>query len=138
MPNFEVFKKTSIPITTKPAVTIQRRGNMSLNEPAYEALGKPAAVQLLYDRDEGFIAFRPVDPDTPHAVPLRAQQRGTNRTVAGTAFTKYVGIDTSTARRYSAQMMGDVLAVDLKQEAVDVTGPRASNRARSYDQRPKT
>lgn len=138
MPNFRVFKKSSIPITDKPQVTIQKGGRaIAINGPSYDALGKPAAVELLYDPDENFIGFRPAEPDMPHAVPLRQQQRSQNHTVAGTAFTKYVGVDTSIARRYSAEMMGDTLAVDLKQEAADATGPRATNRARAYERRPK-
>ena len=139
MPNFQVFKKSAIPITDTPQITIQKGGRaITLNEPAYKALGEPDAVELLYDPDERFIGFKPAEPDLAHAVPMRKQQRTQNRTVAGTAFTKYVGIDTSTARRYSAEMMGDTLAVDLKQDAADATGRRASNQARAFAVRPKT
>jgi hypothetical protein len=44
--------------------------------------------------------------------------------VAGTAFTKYYGIDTSVSRRWQAAMEGDILCVDLKQESTVVTGNR--------------
>jgi ribosomal protein L17 len=131
MPNFEVFDRRSRPFFVQPLVTIQRRGIMSLNQAAYEALGNPQAVELLFDRAERVMGLRAVDQHAPHAYPLPQQGNSSNHLVAGKAFVKFYGIDTSVARRYRAEMLGNVLAVDLKQEAIETTGPRgqASRRA---------
>jgi len=48
---FEVFDKRQAPLGKAPAVTIQRRGLMSLNRAAYNMINEPSTVELLYDRD---------------------------------------------------------------------------------------
>jgi hypothetical protein len=48
---FEVFDKRQAPLAKAPAVTIQRRGLMSLNRAAYNMINEPSTVELLYDRD---------------------------------------------------------------------------------------
>lgn len=125
MPNFEVFNRRAAPVTTQPLVTIQKRGTMSFNRAAFEALGEPAAVELLFDRQERIVGFRPVDVDVPHAYRPRKQGHTHNYLVAGQAFTQHFGIETGTARRYPAAMLDAVLVVDLKLPGTDATGPRS-------------
>lgn len=124
MPQWSEFTRTATPIGAKPYVTIQRKGTLSLNRAGYEALGKPEAVKLLYDRDERMIGMRATDPEEQGAYPVRPQA-GSNWLIAGTAFASFLGLDTSTAKRYEAETMDGVLAVDLKREGVAVTSPRA-------------
>ncbi len=118
MPNFETFTRRSTPVTATPLVTIQKRGTISLNRTAYELLGSPEAVELLYDRGERVIGIRAVDPDTRHAYPMRKQPSSYSYLFAGQAFAKYYDIPIGETRRYEAEMIGDVLAVDLKQTAM--------------------
>lgn len=125
MPNWETFNRRAAPVTKQPLVTIQKRGTMSLNRAAYDALGEPAALELLYDHTERLIGFRPVDPSTTHAYAPRRQGRAANFIVSGSAFTKYFDIETDTARRYPAELVNGVLVVDLKQPGTDATGVRA-------------
>lgn len=125
MPEFEVFTRRATPLSKGPFVTIQRKGILSLNLDAFEALGKPEAVELVYDRSERVMGFRPVSPDVPHAYRPRKQGASSSFLVAGQAFTRYYGIVTDTARRYPATMIDDVLAIDLKAEGIIATGPRA-------------
>jgi hypothetical protein len=129
MPNFEVFTRRMVPLVKQPAVTIQRRGNISVNRAAYEALGKPEAVELLYDPDEKIVGFRPIPTTKDHAYPMRPQGQKEigPYLVAGMAFTKYYGIDTTVARRWPAEMQGDILCVDLKQESTIVTSNRSAS-----------
>lgn len=127
---FEVFDKRAAPPTDQPWVTIQKGGTLSLNRTAYEALGSPAAVQLLFDREEQLIGFRATDPEGPIAYPVRttsAKNRSQNSTwlVSGMAFCKNYGIDASKARRFQPRMENDLLIVDLKKEYADATGYRA-------------
>ncbi|NJC15644.1 hypothetical protein F4558_005470 [Micromonospora profundi] len=131
MANFQVFTRRMVPLVKQPAVTIQKRGNMSVNRAAFVALGEPQAVELLYDPAENIVGFRAVPTDTEHAYPMRPQGQKEDGPyiVAGMAFTKYYGIDTTISRRWPATMQDDVLCIDLKQEGTVVT----SNRGRSTD-----
>jgi hypothetical protein len=125
MPNWVTFNRRAAPVTKQPLVTIQKRGTLSLNGAAYEALGEPAAVELLYDLTERLVGFRPVDPEATHAYVPRRQGRAANYLVSGSAFTKYFDIETDTAMRYTAEKVDGVLVVDLKQPGTDATGVRA-------------
>ncbi len=127
MPNFEPFQGRRIPVrTTRPEVTHQgKRGTFTLNGPAFEALGKPSAVELLYDRDERIIGMRRVDPKMPNAYPVRKQTAGETYLVAGQAFSKFYGLNLDGAsRRYPAQMYDDILGLDLKGEFIEFPGVR--------------
>lgn len=124
MANWETFRRRAAPVSTVPMVTIQKRGTLSFNRPAFEALGEPSAVELLYDREERVVGLRPIDPAAPHAYQPRQQGKTANWLVSGRAFTQYFGIETDTARRYPAVLQDDVLTVDLKQPGSDATGVR--------------
>lgn len=123
--SFEAFRRQRAPITTEPAVTIQRRGTMSLNAPAFDALEAPKYLELLFDRDEMLIGLRKAGPEVPHAYLVRPLGKGgTTHMVSGTAFLAYYGIKFDTARRWIARMQDDMLVIDLKQPGAEVTGNR--------------
>jgi hypothetical protein len=130
--DFERFDQRHITISGSPFVTIQRGGRvMTINRAAYEMLGGPEAVELLWNKQNRVIGVRKVSPKVPYAFPLRAQGRKgrepSNYLVATQAFTKYYGIDTSVAMRYPVEMQEDVLTVPLDKGIV-ATGPRAKNK----------
>jgi len=127
---FETFDKRRASSAPSPFVTIQRKGPLSLNRAAHEAIGEPKTAELLFDRESRKIGVKPVDPTSPRGFPVRPQGKNdSNFMIAGQAFTKYYGIDTSVARRYAAAKEGDMLVIDLNSDSVDVTGPRAKKRA---------
>ena len=121
MPNFIRWDKRVAPSRTEPLVTVQKRGLFSMNQAALELLGRPQALELLFDPDERIIGFRGVDKDKRYAVPVSKQARRNSYLVGGQAFTKHFGIDTNVSRKYEAEMVDDVLAVDLKGGGVEVT-----------------
>jgi hypothetical protein len=123
---FEVFNKRAAGISKHPYVTMQRKGPFSFNQAAFELMGSPEAVELLYDKDKERVGFRSVAPDRPQAFPVRAQGKNSvTHIVAGQSFAKHYGLDASVARRYPVAMEDDILVVDLRGDSVDVTGPRA-------------
>lgn len=136
MPQFETFTKRRTRIDTTPAMTLQMGGGMGFNQAAYEALGSPKAVELLYSVDEKIIGIRAIDIGQIHAFPVRApsKKRDSGFLISGRAFTKYYEIDTSVARRWKAYMDHDVLCVDLTSPHVEVTGPRARREPASNEQ----
>ena len=126
---FQTFKRGRIRPGTEPFLTIQRKGVFSMNRAAFEALGSPKLVELLYDADEQLIGLRKVDSSVSHAYPVRGlgSRRPTNSNflVSGTALTTFYGIDTSVSRRRIARIEGDMLVVDLKDPGLEVTSNRA-------------
>src|SRR5579864_6906235 len=114
---FETFKRQRTTSGQEPSVTIQRKGVLSLNLPAYRVLGEPEAVELLYDPVERLIGLRKVDPEVRHSYLVRGLGRNeTNTTwlISGTAFTKYYGIDTTKAKRWAPLFVNETLVIDLK------------------------
>jgi hypothetical protein len=124
MDEFEVFDKYHSRSVKEIFVTIQRRGNFSLNRAAFQALGSPKSVELLFNRAKRLIGFRPTDATNGRTIPVRKQGNSDSYMVAGLTFTKEYDIDTSVARRYIAKMQDDMLLVDLKSPSTDATGPR--------------
>jgi hypothetical protein len=123
---FETFKRQRLKPGAEPLVTIQKKGVLSLNRAAYEALGNPQAVELLYDRDSRRIGFRKVESSLEHAYALRTFGKGGTWLVSGTAFTNYYEIDTSVPTRRTGRMEDGVLVLDLN----DPGTPALSNRER--------
>lgn len=124
---FEVFKKSSAPVSTVPSVTIQKRGLISLNRAAYELIGSPEAVELLWDFDRRVIGLRATDLANPDAYPARPQSAQSNRgpiLVAGSLFTRYIGLDTTEAKRWVPQVEDGILTLDLKVEGQPVSSNR--------------
>jgi hypothetical protein len=98
---------------------------MSLNTPAYEALGSPDFVELLYDRKERLIGLQKAGAAVPHAYLVRPLGKsGTTHVVSGTAFLAYYGIKTHTARRWIAERRDDMLVLDLKRPGAEVSSHR--------------
>jgi hypothetical protein len=122
MPNFETFQKRSITVSTEPRVTLQRKGPISLNKAAYQALGEPPAIELLFDREAKIVGLRGASSRKANAYSVRVVGKSTYL-VAGSAFTKYYGIRVDESRRFPARMYGDVLGFDLH-EGKPVTSNR--------------
>jgi hypothetical protein len=125
MPDFETFTKRLVPLENRPYVTIQKRGTISINQAAFDALGEPQAVELLYAPSERIVGLRAVPSSAEHAYPVRtAGPSGHSYLIAGTAFTKHYGIDTELSRRWPADVQDGLLAVDLNHPGTEVTGNR--------------
>ena len=120
-PNYEEFTRRRIhSVHNQPLITLQKGGReFTLNRAAHEALGKPAAVVLLYDRDAKIIGFRPSDGSPLHAYPLRRANRAECYHVAGKSFCDYDGIEAETTQRFRAEMRGGVLGISLNQQAAE-------------------
>jgi hypothetical protein len=127
MRNFVVFQKRMVRLDQKPFVTIQKTGIFSLNQTAVQALGQPAAVELLYDYEERVVGLRSVEPNTEHAFAVTPVSKGSNNfIVSGKSFVRHIGLDTSNAVRRTAYLEDAILCIDLKDEGAVVTGGRAS------------
>jgi len=126
MPNFEVFTKRGSSTPTEPTVTLHKSGSMAMSKPAFDALGCPAWIELLFDRDERVMGIRPAEPGTAHAYPIRHTEGNPGQwLMSGLAFIKYYGLHDGTTRRYRATMDDGILCVDLKVEPEKTIGNRS-------------
>lgn len=137
---FVVYEKGSSPAPTVPSATIQKRGLISLNRAAVDMLrgaadSDPEGVELLWDAERRVIGVRPARLDAPNAYPLRAQgnKKSGPFLIAGTMFTRFIGLDTSEARRWTPQVEGDVLCIDLNSPSAKVMSRRRAAHKESDD-----
>lgn len=113
----------------QPFVTIQKKGVLSLNRAAFEALEGPDAVELLYDSEARLVALRKVDSSLDHAYHVRAPvENHATWLISVGAFVNYYEIDTSRSVRRAARMEGDLLVIDLNDPGVE---PRSEHTAES-------
>ena len=102
-------------------VAFHVRGLFALNELAYDALNRPEAIELFYDRGEKIIGLKGSSKESPDSYAVRHHTKHSYQ-VEGRSFIKFYGIPQEAAgRRYRAEMMGEILAVDLKQQLDDGT-----------------
>lgn len=122
MPKFEVFDPQKASRVVEPFVSLQRKGTFTLNRAAYDALEQPSHVELLFDREEQVIGFRPVEPSESTAYAVRSTDPTGSFAVAGLAFVKHFGIDTQVARRWPATVDDGVLCVKLGGPGEEIVG----------------
>jgi hypothetical protein len=128
--SFEVFEKRTTP-PSRPFVTIQKRGLISISRGAHELIGAPESVQLLFDPHRRVMGLRAAEPWMDNAYQVRGLKKSNGtRIVAGTAFTRYYDIDTERSRRWLAFLDGDVLCIDLSQPGEEVVSGGSDARAR--------
>jgi hypothetical protein len=104
----------------QPYVTMQKKGVISLNKAAFDALGQPETVELLYDSEARLVALRKVDSSVEHAYQVRAPvENHATWLVSGAAFMSYYEIDNSESVRRPARLDDDLLVIDLNHPGVD-------------------
>ena len=126
---FKVFEKGSAPIQTVPSITIQKRGLISINRAAHDLMNRTDAVELLWDEERNVIGLNPTDAQNVNAYPVRPQVVASNKgplLIAGSLFTKFIGLDTTEARRWIPMLEDGVLCIDL-----NTPGGRVSSNRRS-------
>ncbi len=132
---FERFNRTSAPASKGPFVTVNKRGNISFNRSAFELLGEPDSIELLFSKPNRVIGLKAAPPGEPYAFPIKPvsgrtlESKPSNYTVNCLSFMNHYGIDNDVSRRYEVEMRNDdILAVDLNQGGVEVSPVRARQR----------
>lgn len=109
------------PSQSRPHITIQRRGTLAINRAAFEVLGFPAAVELLFDPDRRILGMRTVPTTAVNAYPVRGLGAAPTRyLIAGIAFTKYHNITTDIAQRWYAKLDEGILFIELATAGVEL------------------
>lgn len=87
--NWETFEGQQYRATARkePRVTLGLKGTFYLNGIAYEALGAPAAVEMLYDGNRRIIGLRPVDIKKRNAFAIKRHgKHGHYKRICAAAF----------------------------------------------------
>jgi hypothetical protein len=119
---FETFKRRSRPVSTKPVISLQLRGTISLNSAAFSLLVANRAgakadldmfVQFVYDPENKIVGMRPVLPETPDSYPVRKMAASDTYLATGRGFLAYHQIPTETIRRYAPHVYGNIVGFSL-------------------------
>jgi hypothetical protein len=139
-PNFEIFDPNFVKPKEGATVSLQRRGTFALNREAFEEIGSPEAVHLLYDPQLHIVGFRAFIAGAPRTYPVTVHNTGRTYLINARSFCLYYKIDLTEARLFGAQLIGEVLAINLKEPLVITTrhtnqtvfpGERVANRVES-------
>jgi hypothetical protein len=128
---FEVFTRSRAPFPKEPAVTIHKRGLLSLNGAAFLALDRPLAVTLMFDREVGTIGLQPVDVTVADCRFVRQGSSGPNGPflISAIAFLRYYDLRLPQALRWPAELREGVLCVDVSGPGQPVTSNRSMSQA---------
>jgi len=111
--NLELFDHTGASKADKrPYISLQVRGSFQINRAAFELMGSPKAVHLLYDRTRRIIGFRPAKEGERASYTVRTPNASTYA-VSGQAFVNHYELELVQTRRYQAQKYGDAVLIDL-------------------------
>jgi len=76
-------------------VTLDRKGVIYLNREAWAALGKPEAVELLFDPGRRVIGLQKTDAWRPNAFPVKHKRTATGKTINASPFCNHFMIWTN-------------------------------------------
>lgn len=122
---WETFKRPDVPRALW--LTIMKSGNaLSFSTKAWESIGKPVSVVLLFDRDQHVLGMRAsADGEEGFKVTVIGKS---SCVVAPKGLGDHFGIKPSEAVRRPAYVLDGVLCVDLKLPGTVVSKPRADHR----------
>ncbi|GAC1408019.1 MAG: hypothetical protein NVSMB52_21080 [Chloroflexota bacterium] len=99
------------------SATVTRAGEINLSRPAYESLGSPDFVLLMYNQHAGTIALKPAGASTPFARRTFRRQNG-GGTIHARVFTRFCGLDDGKVHRYDECAVEDgALVIPLRDVA---------------------
>jgi len=100
-----------------PVVTLQASGGMALNDLAYDLLGRPSHIVLLYDRKERLIGFQPGRAEQTYAFPIRnagGAGEASSWALSTRSFYAYYELQPEATQRFKATKQDDIVVIDLK------------------------
>ncbi len=115
MPWEEFRGKRQLFSTREPRLTIQARGNIGLNAPAFKALGSPERVVFLYDRARRALAIRAALGTDKHSYPVKRQLQSDSYVLSAKAFLTYVDMALGTLHTYYPHIEDGMLVVELSE-----------------------
>lgn len=131
MPNWETFTLQGSRGVTEMRVSLNARGVFTLNQLAFDELGNPEAVELLFDRAEKLVGLKAVDKNLKHAIKVRKQGKNKSYLIGAKAFCKYYKIDVSKTVRFEDITMENGVMVLDTEKTVDVSAKQTKQNDRN-------
>lgn len=100
-------------------ITLSSRGVMLFNNRAYQAMGSPGAVELMFDEENGVIGLRPRDIRFQNAFPMKNEAKDAKkyqyRRINAASFCKHFDIKPKSTILFTQPDMDDngTLLLDL-------------------------
>jgi hypothetical protein len=111
---FEIYRGSGLPTNyVYPAISIRVNKSVSFNEAAFEALGRPSHVLLLFNRKTRTIAFQAAKPEEIGAYALKKAPKSVSYSANVRGFLTEYAITADPPRRFSATKKGNRLLVEL-------------------------
>lgn len=115
MPNWEKFTITGGRGVYEKRVSLSPRGVFTLNQPTFEEMGEPDAVEFLFDREQRLIGLMPTSKEVAHAYIVRKQKANKSYLIGARAFCYHYKIDIEqTVRFKDIKFVDGVLILDLE------------------------
>lgn len=92
--------------TDRPMVSLNDKHLLRLNEPAYDALGRPSAVSLWFDSRARSVAIRPAKP-SPSTFPVKRQDSTAVWLVSAEEFIEHHQITVEATTRFEVIVVND-------------------------------
>jgi hypothetical protein len=127
VPNFEIFRRGAAPIGKQPYVTLNKRGVFLINKAAYQAIGQPQAVIMMFDPSEKIVGMQPVEAGTADAYAVHTTTRDRSFLVSGKAFCNYYELPLGTSIRYPASVNDGILCINIAEGGTEVSSNRSGS-----------
>jgi hypothetical protein len=124
---FHTFVRKPTPPEQEAWATLQSRGYLSFDPLAYEKMGSPSHVKLLYDAERRLIGVQGVAAGDLAAYPVRLQTKSRLYVLSIKSFLSFFEIQLDHSRRYTVKFDGQRMLIDLDGESTLITGPRAKS-----------
>ena len=88
-----------------------------MNDLAYDLLGRPSHIVLLYDRKEKLIGFEPGRAEQTYAFPVRnagGAGEASSWALSTRSFYAYYELQPEATQRFKATKQDDIVVIDLK------------------------
>lgn len=105
-----------------PRVTLGPRGDIYLNSKAWEALGSPEAVELLYDHGRRVVGLKPIDPWEQYSFPVRAKRRSNGKVIHASPFFVDINIRLKRTVIFNRAHMEDDGIMELPIDSITAVG----------------
>ncbi len=103
-------------------VTIARDGMIYMNKHAWEQLGRPKAVKMMFDKLNQIIGLVETDPRLPDAFPVKDKRKTTSKTVSASAFCTHFLIKMMRTGQFNRVEVDDDGVMNLYLDSLSAVG----------------
>lgn len=108
---------------SEPRISLNNRGDLTLNQLAFEKLQKPKKVVLAFNKVKGLIGARPAREDENHALEVKPLAKSTSYIIRSKAFCRFYGIIPPQTLVFD-EIVSDEIGLILDLNKVTVLAPR--------------